>query len=86
MDFIELDAASNNTIADIKELVSIDHVSTAVLPKKIYIIDEVHNLSTNAFDALLKTIEEPPEHCVFILCTTELHKIPATIRFTLFKL
>ena len=80
MDFIELDAASNNTIADIKELVASTTYLPAVLPKKIYIIDEVHNLSTNAFDALLKTIEEPPEHCVFILCTTELHKIPATIR------
>ena len=80
MDFIELDAASNNTIADIKELVSSTMYMPSVLPKKIYIIDEVHNLSASAFDALLKTIEEPPDHCVFIMCTTEMHKIPATIR------
>lgn len=80
MDFIELDAASNNTIADIKDLVSSTLYMPSILPKKIFIIDEVHNLSTSAFDALLKTIEEPPSHCIFILCTTELYKIPATIR------
>lgn len=51
-----------------------------ILPKKIYIIDEVHNLSAAAFDALLKTIEEPPEHWLFIFCTPEMYKIPATIR------
>jgi len=80
LDFIELDAASHNTIADIKELIASTSYLPTVLPKKIYIIDEVHNLSTSAFDALLKTIEEPPEHCIFMLCTTELYKIPATIR------
>ena len=80
LDFVELDDASHNSINDIKELVSSTKYLPTTLKKKIYIIDEVHNLSTSAFDALLKTIEEPPEHCVFILCTTELHKIPATIR------
>ena len=80
LDFRELDAASHNSITDIKELVSSTKYLPTTLSKKIYIIDEVHNLSTSAFDALLKTIEEPPEHCIFILCTTELHKIPATIK------
>ena len=80
MDFIELDAASHNTIADIKELINSTSYLPSILPKKIYIIDEAHNLSKNAFDALLKTIEEPPEHCIFMLCTTELYKIPVTIR------
>lgn len=80
LDFIELDAASHNSINDIKELVASTKYLPSTLKKKIYIIDEVHNLSTSAFDALLKTIEEPPEHCIFILCTTELHKIPATIK------
>lgn len=80
LDCIELDAASHNSINDIKELIASTKYTPTVLPKKIYIIDEVHNLSGNAFDALLKTIEEPPKHCIFILCTTELHKIPATIR------
>lgn len=80
LDCIELDAASHNSISDIKELIVSTKYLPTTLPKKIYIIDEVHNLSTAAFDALLKTIEEPPEHCLFILCTTEIHKIPATIR------
>lgn len=80
LDFRELDAASHNSITDIKELVASTKYLPTTLKKKVYIIDEVHNLSSSAFDALLKTIEEPPEHCVFILCTTELHKIPATIK------
>lgn len=80
LDCIELDAASHNSVNDIKELINSTKYLPSVLPKKIYIIDEVHNLSPAAFDALLKTIEEPPAHCIFILCTTELHKIPATIR------
>ena len=80
MDYIELDAASHNTIADIKELINSTSYLPSILPKKIYIIDEAHNLSKNAFDALLKTIEEPPEHCIFMLCTTELSKITVTIR------
>ena len=80
LDCIELDAASHNSITDIKELIVSAQYMPTILPKKIYIIDEVHNLSAAAFDALLKTIDEPPEHCLFILCTTEMHKIPATIR------
>lgn len=80
LDCIEMDAASHNSITDIKELIVSAQYMPTILPKKIYIIDEVHNLSAAAFDALLKTIEEPPEHCLFILCTTEMHKIPATIR------
>lgn len=80
LDCIELDAASHNSITDIKELIVSAQYMPTILPKKIYIIDEVHNLSAATFDALLKTIEEPPEHCLFILCTTEMHKIPATIR------
>ncbi|MDD3361818.1 MAG: DNA polymerase III subunit gamma/tau [Hespellia sp.] len=80
LDCIELDAASHNSINDIKELINSTKYLPTLLSKKIYIIDEVHNLSASAFDALLKTIEEPPVHCIFILCTTELHKIPATIR------
>lgn len=80
LDCIELDAASHNSISDVKDLIASTKYTPTVLPKKIYIIDEAHNLSGSAFDALLKTIEEPPEHCIFILCTTELHKIPATIR------
>lgn len=80
LDCVELDAASHNSISDIKDLVASTKYLPSVLPKKIYIIDEVHNLSSSAFDALLKTIEEPPAHCIFILCTTEIHKIPATIK------
>lgn len=79
LDIIELDAASNNGVDKIKELVSKTKYKPISLPKKVYLIDEVHNLSPSAFDALLKTIEEPPSYCVFILCTTELQKIPVTI-------
>lgn len=79
LDIFELDAASNNGVDKIKELVSKTKYKPVRLPKKVYLIDEVHNLSPSAFDALLKTIEEPPSYCVFILCTTELHKIPVTI-------
>ena len=79
LDIFELDAASNNGVDKIKELVSKTRYKPVNLPKKVYLIDEVHNLSPSAFDALLKTIEEPPSYCVFILCTTELQKIPATI-------
>lgn len=79
LDIFELDAASNNGVDKIKELVSKTKYKPVSLPKKVYLIDEVHNLSSSAFDALLKTIEEPPSYCVFILCTTELQKIPATI-------
>lgn len=79
LDIVELDAASNNGVDKIKELVSKTKYKPVRLQKKVYLIGEVHNLSTGAFDALLKTIEEPPSYCVFILCTTELQKIPVTI-------
>ena len=75
----ELDAASNSRVDDIRELLSESVYTPTVLKKRVYIIDEVHMLSTQAFNALLKTIEEPPEHLMFILATTELHKVPATI-------
>jgi DNA polymerase-3 subunit gamma/tau len=80
LDVIEIDGASNNGVEEIRELKS--HVSLAPFNSrfKVYIIDEVHMLSTAAFNALLKTLEEPPEHVVFILATTEPHKIPVTIR------
>ena len=80
LDVIEIDGASNNGVEEIRELKS--HVSLAPFNSrfKIYIIDEVHMLSTAAFNALLKTLEEPPEYVVFILATTEPHKIPVTIR------
>ncbi len=79
LDIIEMDAASNNGVdyaRDIREKVQYPPVNGKY---KVYIIDEVHMLSVGAFNALLKTLEEPPEHALFILCTTEVHKIPATI-------
>lgn len=79
MDVIEIDAASNRGIDDIRELKEKIRLAPAVLPRKVYIIDEVHMLTTEAFNALLKTLEEPPSHSLFILCTTELHKVPETI-------
>ncbi len=78
-DVIEMDAASNNGVGDIRRLCEEVVYTPSMLKKKVYIIDEVHMLSTEAFNALLKTIEEPPAHIVFVLATTELHKIPATI-------
>src|SRR5699024_10989312 len=75
-DVIEIDAASNTSIDDIRENVK---YATSVVPYKVYIIDEVHMISTSAFNALLKTLEEPPAHVVFILATTEPHKIPLTV-------
>ncbi len=78
-DVIEMDAASNNGVDDIRRLCDEVVYTPSMLKKKVYIIDEVHMLSQGAFNALLKTIEEPPSHIVFILATTELHKIPATI-------
>ena len=80
LDVVEIDGASNNGVEEIRELKS--HVSLAPFNSrfKVYIIDEVHMLSTAAFNALLKTLEEPPEYVVFILATTEPHKIPVTIR------
>ena len=79
LDIIEIDAASNNSVDDIRDLREKVLVAPASAKKKIYVIDEVHMLSKPAFNALLKTLEEPPEHVVFILATTEVHKIPETI-------
>ena len=79
LDIIEIDAASNNGIDDIRALREKAQVAPVSAPKKIYIIDEVHMLSKPAFNALLKTLEEPPAHVVFILATTDADKLPATI-------
>ncbi|KXZ40784.1 DNA polymerase-3 subunit gamma/tau [Alkalithermobacter thermoalcaliphilus JW-YL-7 = DSM 7308] len=79
MDVIEIDAASNNGVDDIRELRENVKYPPSVGKYKVYIIDEVHMLSQGAFNALLKTLEEPPKHIIFILATTEPHKIPATI-------
>ena len=79
MDVIEIDAASNRGIDDIRELKEKIRLAPTSLKTKVYIIDEVHMLTTEAFNALLKTLEEPPSHSLFILCTTELHKVPETI-------
>ncbi len=78
-DVIEIDAASNRGIDDIRDLKEKIKLAPAVLRTKVYIIDEVHMLTSEAFNALLKTLEEPPTHSLFILCTTELHKVPGTI-------
>lgn len=79
VDLIEIDAASNRGIDDIRELKQKIRLSPSHMRKKIYIIDEVHMLTTEAFNALLKTLEEPPDHALFVLCTTESHKLPETI-------
>lgn len=79
LDIIEIDAASNNGVEDIRDLREKSHVAPTSAAKKVYIIDEVHMLSKAAFNALLKTLEEPPEHVVFILATTDSDKLPATI-------
>ena len=78
-DVIEIDAASNNGVDEIRDIRDKSTYASSLAPHKVYIIDEVHMLSTGAFNALLKTLEEPTENVVFILATTELHKIPATI-------
>ena len=78
-DVLELDAASNNGVDEIRELREKAKYPPVVGKYKVYIIDEVHMLSTSAFNALLKTLEEPPAHTFFILATTEVHKLPATI-------
>ena len=78
-DVLEMDAASNNGVDDIRDIRDEVVYAPSTLKKRVYIIDEVHMLSVSAFNALLKTLEEPPEHVVFILATTELHKLPATI-------
>ena len=79
MDVVELDAASNNSVENVRSLRDEAVFSPTRLKKRVYIIDEVHMLSLSAFNALLKILEEPPEHLMFILATTELHKVPATI-------
>lgn len=79
MDLIEIDAASNTSVDDVRELRDKINFSPSQGEFKVYIIDEVHMLSTAAFNALLKTLEEPPPHAIFVLATTEIHKIPATV-------
>ncbi|MDN5819361.1 MAG: DNA polymerase III subunit gamma/tau [bacterium] len=79
LDIIEIDAASNNGVEDIRSLREKAQIAPVAAAKKIYIIDEVHMLSNSAFNALLKTLEEPPEHVVFILATTDADKLPDTI-------
>ena len=79
MDIVELDAASNNGVNDIRDICESAIFTPAKAKYRVYIIDEVHMLSPGAFNALLKTLEEPPAHVIFILATTEVHKIPATI-------
>ena len=79
MDIVEIDAASNNGVDNIRMLREEANFTPAAAKYRVYIIDEVHMLSTGAFNALLKTLEEPPEHVIFILATTEVHKLPATI-------
>jgi DNA polymerase-3 subunit gamma/tau len=78
-DVLEIDAASNNSVNNIRELREEVRYLPVSAKYKVYIIDEVHMLSTGAFNALLKTLEEPPAHVIFILATTEPHKLPATI-------
>jgi len=79
LDIIEIDAASNRRIDDIRDLREKVHITPIATTYKVYIIDEVHMLTGESFNALLKTLEEPPEHVIFILATTEVHKVPATI-------
>ncbi len=78
-DIVEMDAASNNSVDDVRILREQITFTPTALKYRVYIIDEVHMLSPSAFNALLKTLEEPPEHVIFILATTEVHKLPATI-------
>ena len=78
-DIIEIDAASNNGVDEIREIRNKINLVPSELKYKVYIIDEVHMLSIGAFNALLKTLEEPPEHIIFVLATTDLHKVPVTI-------
>lgn len=79
LDIIEIDAASNRRIDEIRDLREKVNIAPATAKFKVYIIDEVHMLTREAFNALLKTLEEPPAHCIFILATTEAHKLPETI-------
>ena len=79
VDIIEMDAASHTSVDDAREIIERIQFRPAIGRYKVYIIDEVHMLSTAAFNALLKTLEEPPNHAIFVLATTEIHKVPATI-------
>jgi len=79
LDVVEIDAASNNGVDNIRDLREEVNFTPSVARYRVYIIDEVHMLSTGAFNALLKTLEEPPAHVIFVLATTEVHKLPATI-------
>src|SRR5205085_2348439 len=79
LDVLEIDAASNTGVEDIRELRERVKLSPVQSTYKVYIIDEAHMLSTSAFNALLKTLEEPPAHVIFILATTDPQKLPATI-------
>ena len=79
VDVMEMDAASRTGVGDIREIIDSVHYRAASARYKIYIIDEVHMLSTNAFNALLKTLEEPPAHVKFIFATTEIRKVPVTV-------
>ena len=79
IDIIELDAASNNGVDQIRDIVDNVQYPPVAGKYKVYIIDEVHMLTASAFNALLKTLEEPPSHAIFILATTEVHKLPATV-------
>lgn len=79
IDIVEIDAASNNGVEEIREIKNSIKLLPSELKYKVYIIDEVHMLSTSAFNALLKTLEEPPAHAIFILATTEINKIPLTV-------
>ncbi|MEA3366063.1 MAG: DNA polymerase III subunit gamma/tau, partial [Candidatus Hydrogenedentes bacterium] len=79
IDVLEIDGASNNSVEDVRQIRDNIRLVPSNSRYKIYVIDEVHQLSSSAFNALLKTLEEPPEHAVFILATTEAHKVPATI-------
>jgi len=80
MDLIEIDAASNTGVDDIRDLREKINFAPSEGRLKVYIIDEVHMLSAAAFNALLKTLEEPPDHAMFVLATTEEHKVPLTIK------
>ena len=80
LDIVEMDAASNRKIDDIRQIIDEVQFKPAKCKYRVYIVDEVHMLTTEAFNALLKTLEEPPEHIIFILATTEVHKLPQTIR------
>lgn len=80
LDVVELDAASNNRVDDMRAVLDEAVYTPAAVKKRVYIVDEVHMLTAQAFNALLQTLEEPPEHLMFILATTEVHKVPATIK------